>query len=217
LHFALERLESGDHEQAEQLSCQLLDHNRDDIDALLILGLAVGMRGEAAAAAPILNRVAGVHRSHAHPCADLARMLAAQGKAEGIVPQYRACLALTPDDRRLRYGLAECLREGGDGEEAVAILAPALLADADRTEAHEQMGLALAECGRFAEAAEHFREAIARNPAHAGFWANLGMMLKVEGQFDASLEAYEEALARARQSSDQGQSCSGASPRGALY
>jgi hypothetical protein len=59
------------------------------------------------------------------------------------------------------------------------------------------MGLALAECGRFSEAAGHFREAIACDPAPAGFWANLGMMLKVEGQFDAALDAYDEALARA--------------------
>jgi hypothetical protein len=124
-------------------------------------------------------------------------MLAAQGKAGSILPQYRACLALTPDDRRLRYGLAECLRESGDGEAAVSILAPILLAGAVGAEAHEQMGMALAECGRFAEAAEHFRAAITCDPEPAGFWANLGMMLKVEGQFDAALEAYDEALARA--------------------
>ncbi len=31
----------------------------------------------------------------------------------------------------------------------------------------------------------------------AVFWANLGMMLKIDGQFDAALDAYDEALARA--------------------
>jgi hypothetical protein len=59
------------------------------------------------------------------------------------------------------------------------------------------MGLALAEAGRFAEAAEQFRTAIACDPAPAAFWANLGMMLKVEAQFDASLAAYDAALERA--------------------
>jgi Flp pilus assembly protein TadD len=59
------------------------------------------------------------------------------------------------------------------------------------------MGQALAEAGRFAEAADSFRKAIAYDPEPAAFWANLGMMLKVEGQPDAALAAYGEALARA--------------------
>ena len=68
------------------------------------------------------------------------------------------------------------------------------------------MGLALAEAGRFAEAAERFRQATVCDPTQAVFWANLGMMLKVEGQFDASLDAYDAALARAPDNrTDQGE------------
>ena len=120
-----------------------------------------------------------------------------QGKAPLVEPQYRACLALTPDDARLRYGLAEFLREHGDGEAAVALLEPLLVAHPDSAEAHDQTGMALADVGRFTEAAEHFRVAIAHDPAQAVFWANLGMMLKIDGQFDAALQAYDQALARA--------------------
>ena len=58
------------------------------------------------------------------------------------------------------------------------------------------MGLALAEAGEFSRAAGHFRRAIAIDPEPAGFWANLGMMLKIEGRFDEALAAYGEALAR---------------------
>ena len=197
LQEALTLLESGQNRQVERICRQLLNRDRGDIEALLFLGLAVGARGEAEAAAPILNRVARARGLNAHPCSDLARMLSAQDKAPLVEPQYRACLALTPDDARLRYGLAGFLREYGDGEAAVAVLEPLLAAHPDSAEAHDQTGLALAEAGRFAEAAEHFRAAVARDPAQAVFWANLGMMLKIDGQFDAALNAYDQALARA--------------------
>ena len=197
LQEALTLLEGGQNRQVERICRQLLNRDRGDIEALLFLGLAVGARGEADAAAPILNRVARARGLNAHPCSDLARMLSAQDKAPLVEPQYRACLALTPDDARLRYGLAGFLREHGYGEAAVAVLEPLLAAHPDSAEAHDQTGMALAEAGRFAEAAEHFRAAIARDPAQAVFWANLGMMLKIDGQFDAALDAYDEALARA--------------------
>jgi Flp pilus assembly protein TadD len=197
LQEALTLLESGRNRQVERICRKLLDRDRGDIEALLFLGLAVGARGDAEAAAPILNRVARARSLNAHPCSDVARMLAAQGKASLIEPQYRACLALMPDDARLRYGLAGFLREHCDGEAAVALLEPILSAHPDSAEAHDQTGMALAEAGRFTEAAKQFREAIAHDPAPAAFWANLGMMLKTDGQFDAALDAYHEALARA--------------------
>jgi tetratricopeptide (TPR) repeat protein len=197
LRDALNLLENAQPEQAGQICRRLISQNRADTEALLLLGLAVGMQGQPVAAAPLLNRVANRRHGHAHPCGDLARMLVAQGKATLVEPQYRACLKLTPDDLRLRYGLSEFLRECGDCEAAIELLAPVLLTHPDDAEAHDLMGMALAEAGRFAEAAERFREATVCDPTQAVFWANLGMMLKVEGQFDASLNAYDAALARA--------------------
>jgi Flp pilus assembly protein TadD len=197
LRDALNLLENTQPEQAVQVCRRLISENRADTEALLLLGLSVGMQGHAAAAAPLLNRVARTRRGYAHPCGDLARMLVAQDKAALIEPQYRACLKLTPDDLRLRYGLSEFLREHGDCEAAIALLEPVLLRHPDDAEALDQMGLALAEAGRFAEAAGMFRQATVCDPTQAVFWANLGMMLKVEGQFDASLDAYDAALARA--------------------
>jgi Flp pilus assembly protein TadD len=197
LNAALVLLENGQHGQSARICRRLVQHNRDDIEALLVLGLALGMQGRAAAAAPLLNRVARARHRFAHPCSDLARMLLAQCNVPLVAPQYRACLSLTPDDLRLRYALARFLRETGEAVEAVSLLDPVLRAHPDSAEAHDQMGLAFAEAGRFADAKGQFRQAIVCDPAPAAFWANLGMMLKIEGQLDAALDAYDSALARA--------------------
>jgi Flp pilus assembly protein TadD len=135
LQEALTLLESGRNRQAERICRQLLDRDGSDIEALLLLGLAAGARGKTDVAAPILNRVARARGSNAHPCGDLARILIAQGKTPLVEPQYRACLALTPDDARLRYGLAEFLRDRGDGEASVAVLEPLLSVQPDSAEA----------------------------------------------------------------------------------
>jgi Flp pilus assembly protein TadD len=197
LNDALTLLEDGQYGQAERICRTLVEQDCHDIEPLLLLGLSVGMQGHTDLAASMLNRVALARHGFAHPCSDLARMLLARGNVACVGPQYRACLALTPDDLRLRYAYAGFLRETGEAIEAVTVLNPVLSAHPDSAEAHDQMGLALAEAGRFPEAAEQFHQAIARDPAQAVFRANLGMMLKIEGQFDAALDAYDAALARA--------------------
>jgi Flp pilus assembly protein TadD len=196
LRAALAALEGGEPGRAESVCRSLLAQDPADIEALLMLGLALGLRGETQAAAPVLNEVASARRSHAHPCRDLAQMLLTQGKTEHVAAQYRACLALTPDDPRLCFAFAEFVRERGEADEAIAVLEPLMRTDPVSAELHNEFGLALAEDGRFAEAAAHFRDALTLDPAPAAFWANLGMMLKVEGQFEAALDAYREALTR---------------------
>ena len=58
-------------------------------------------------------------------------------------------------------------------------------------------GMALAETGRFKDAARCFDSAARLDPSVAGSWANLGMMFKIEGRFDDALAAYDRAIARA--------------------
>ena len=62
LRDALNLLENAQPEQAAQICRRLISQNRADTEALLLLGLAVGMQGHAAAAAPLLNRVAHTRR-----------------------------------------------------------------------------------------------------------------------------------------------------------
>lgn len=50
--------------------------------------------------------------------------------------------------------------------------------------------------GRQREAIETYREILGRQPELSDYWFDLGYMLRREGEFDAALEAYGEALRR---------------------
>lgn len=197
LRRALAHLEGGNETEAECICRRLALDDNSDLEALLLLGLATGMRGDVHTAAAVLDRVARQRTEKAHPCSDLAALLIRGGKGDLIAPLYRECLRLAPDDLRLHYSFAAFLRENGDADAAVDLLGAVVRKLPANAEAHDQMGLALAEAGRFGEAVEQFRHAIACDPRPAAFWANLGMILKIESQFDAALHACDEALARA--------------------
>lgn len=53
---------------------------------------------------------------------------------------------------------------------------------------------ALRDDGKFAEAAEAYRDALKVNPKHAGAWGQLGNMLKDSRQYSEAQIAYETAL-----------------------
>jgi tetratricopeptide (TPR) repeat protein len=164
-----------------------------DLDALLLLGLAVAARGHTQRAAAILDRVARERPHGTHPCSELPRALPRFSRNQ-IGAQYQACLRLAPEDLRLRLAFASFLQDGHEVEAAIDLLLAGLPLHRHSGTLRHAIGVALAEQGRHAEAIRHFREAVAEIPSQAASWANLGMLLKIEGAFDRSLEAYDRAV-----------------------
>ncbi len=69
--------------------------------------------GDVAGAAPILARVAAARPEHAHPLADLARLLDGRGRGAAAEAHFRAGLALAPEEVRLRLAFGEYLLARG--------------------------------------------------------------------------------------------------------
>jgi hypothetical protein len=93
---------------------------------------------------------------------------------------------------RLRRLFAAFLLDRGAAVEAEGVLRGALGSAAG----HHAMGMALTEQAKFRDAIGHFREAAALDPVPSMAWANLGMVLKIEGRHEEALAAYDEAIAR---------------------
>src|ERR1700739_745463 len=117
----LDRLGPAQWQQTEEACTRILAKDSVDVEALLLLGLAVAARGQTQRAAAILDRVARERPNDAHPCGDLTTLLPRFSRSQAAA-QYRACLRLAPEDLRLRQAFAVFLLEGGEPEEAVALL-----------------------------------------------------------------------------------------------
>ncbi|MBN8904033.1 MAG: hypothetical protein BGO51_01805 [Rhodospirillales bacterium 69-11] len=169
----------------------LLTQESDDPDALLVLGLTIAAMGQPERAAPVLDRVARARPDAAHPCRDLAAMRPAVPRRM-VAEQYRACLALAPNNHALRRDFARFLLDHDQPVEALAVLR-----DADEgAETCNLSGIALAELGRFRDAIGAFEESVTLDPTPPIGWSNLGLMLKIEGRTEEALAAYDEAIAR---------------------
>jgi Flp pilus assembly protein TadD len=175
-----------------EAACRPLACDLGDVEALLLLGLAVAAQGQTARAAPVLDHVARNRPNAVHPCKELAQ-LSPPLPRERVAAQFRACLRLSPGDTRLRRAYAEFLLDQREPKEAATILWDAL----DTAAGQHLMGLAQAEQGCFREAIHCFRAAVTLDPGPAMGWSNLGMMLKIEGQFDDAITAHDGAVQRA--------------------
>jgi tetratricopeptide (TPR) repeat protein len=178
--------------RAEEEALAILAEHPESQAAALLRGLSVAAMGEVRRAVPLLMEIALANPAATHPCTEFARLRPPFPR--GLVGRlFQACLALAPNDARLRLAYAEFLIDTDQAARAETMLADA----PDSTAAHHLRGLALGEQGRFDEAAAAFRQAVALNPDAAASWSNLGMMLKIEGRFPEAFAAHDRAVALA--------------------
>ncbi|MBV9756877.1 MAG: tetratricopeptide repeat protein, partial [Alphaproteobacteria bacterium] len=194
LNAAVEHLHGGRFAESANLAQQLIAESPRDMDALMVLGLALGGLGELDRAALLLTRVARERPNYAHPCADLADLLRRQDRLAEAYAQFRAACALEASDLRLAYTHAEFLLETGRAAEALGELERALRLRPAFPTARRLWAIALAECGRLDEALLHLRRAVAAEPLNPEAHANLAIALGNSGQFEAALAAFSAAL-----------------------
>jgi tetratricopeptide (TPR) repeat protein len=191
---AFAALDAADAETAFSLAAPWLARDEADIEAALATGLALGIRGEAADAAPLLQRVARARPGFAHPGADFARLCRDPARVAAL---FAACAALAETDTGLAYAQADFLLDQGDATGAIAAIRRGLSAAPEFAPGHNMLGMALLEAGDAAAAIAAFRRAAALTPDEGAVWTNLGMALKVEGRFEEAVAAHDRAVALA--------------------
>ncbi len=194
LRAAFEHLQAGRFAETADLAQRLIATQPRDVEALLLLGLALGGQGEIERAVLLLTKVGRERPNHAHPCHDLADMLRRLERLPDAYAQFRAARDLEPSDVRLAYAHAEFLLETGRPSEALEEIAVALELRPGFPSARRLWAIALAESGRMAEALAYFRRAVAAEPLSREARANLAVALVNSGAFEAGLAAYNEAL-----------------------
>jgi len=134
-------------------------------------------------------------RPHSYfaPCA-LGNALAASGRTEEAIQQYRRSLQLKPDYPAAYRNLSSLLVSMGRVDEAIQQYEQALRLRPNDGKAHNNLGLALAGLGRSAEAIDHYQKALLLKPDYAEAQYNLAGALATVGRTKEAIEHYNQFL-----------------------
>ena len=108
----------------------------------------------------------------------LGAALAAKGRLEDAIAEFREAVQLSPDHGETRYRLATILLESGKYEEAADEFRAALRLMPNSAEAYNNFGVALASQGRLDEAIDQFQRALALAPGFPDARRNLSDALQ---------------------------------------
>jgi tetratricopeptide (TPR) repeat protein len=122
---------------------------------------------------------------------ELAALSALQGGDQArAVPLLERQLVLAPNNRAARFNLATALAGLGRHDQALALAT----AYSGQPKLARLAGYLLQQAGRHGGAIEAYRAALSEFPDDWGSWNNLGNCLSADGQTDAAIAAFEQAI-----------------------
>lgn len=185
--------QAGDLTAAAELYQQALAEDRDNVDALHMLGLIHHQRRDHARAIELIVRAVALQPNVPAFHANLSEVYRGLGQYDRAIGCCRAALRLWPDypEALSNYGLAlqgkGCPAEAADKLRRALELQPAFAA------AHNNLGVVLRELGEFDEALQHFRKSVELDPNYAPAQTNLGQSLLDRGLPAEALPHCEKA------------------------
>ncbi len=205
---------AGDPETSRALFEQVLERDPEHLGARVWLAETDWEAGRTAAAIEHFDAALARDPRCVRALAGRARATLAEGRPGAAVEIYKAALRLQPKAASLRYSLGVAYRQLGDLEQAAAELAqvpednrehaPLLLDDPWMNElealrqgvnAEQALGRRALDAGRYDQAAEHFRRAVAADPETIEARINLALALDLGGRLAAAEAAAADAVA----------------------
>ncbi len=127
---------------------------------------------------------------------DAGLKLAAEGKYEEAIVEYKKALEKDPEQAYIQANLADSLAKVGKNDDALAAYQKALSLKPDDAALYTNCGVLLGKMGKLAESQEMFKKAAAVNPgAAAQNFYNLGATLVNSGDAAGAAEAFKQAIA----------------------
>ncbi|MGA2864074.1 MAG: tetratricopeptide repeat protein [Verrucomicrobiota bacterium] len=120
-------------------------------------------------------------------------LAAAPSPPKDLVPEYRAALALAPEDWVLRANFGRLLEAAGDASAAAAQWQEVARLLPHEPDAWFQLGNLEHSAGRYAQAARLFQEALNRKPNCAEALNGLGLVLAAQGKSSEAIRQFQAA------------------------
>jgi TolB-like protein/tetratricopeptide (TPR) repeat protein/DNA-binding winged helix-turn-helix (wHTH) protein len=188
---------SGRDEQAAAIYRKAIARNPGDADAYI--GLAESYAGQRliAAAETAYRRAIDAEPDYRDSETAYANFLLLQGRAAASIPHYRRVTELAPESAPAFSNLGAALEMSGDLEAAARAFEKSLELE-PTSSAYSNSGTVYYFQGRFADAAQMFRNASALAGADHRLWGNLADALyQIHAERDSATRAYRHAIALA--------------------
>jgi protein O-GlcNAc transferase len=187
--------QAGDLARAEFLYKQVLQADKKQFDALHMLGVIEGQRGNFAAGLARIEEALRSRPKSVEALVNLGRMQGELGKYDAAAATYQRVLALDPRSVLAHNNLSIVLRRQRHHDEAIAHCDAALKLAPNYADAWNNRGNALFDLGRFDEALADYDRSIALQANNADAHLGRGNALYELDRYDAALAAYDRALA----------------------
>jgi tetratricopeptide (TPR) repeat protein len=194
LAAAIEMHQAGHLGSAALLYQRVLAQERENPDALHLLGVLSHQQGDHARAVDLIGRAVALRPDDPAFHANLAEAYRALGQFERAADCCRIALGLQPDFPEAICNLGLALRGLGRHAEAGEHFRHALRLRPNFASAHNDLGTCLRELRGFDEALSHFRRAVELDPTFALAQSNLGQFLLDRGQAEEALPHCQEAV-----------------------
>jgi protein O-GlcNAc transferase len=200
LEMALRRYRAGEWRQAEQLCGQVLETDREQVDALNILAAIAGQTGRHDEAIRYLRTVLQLQPESAdahNNLANVLRIINAQAEPRQLdeaIAHYREAARLRPDLFEACNNLGNALSTQGQLSDAEVHLRRALTLQPNNAHVHCNLGIVLWKQRRLDEAAACYERALELQPGNADAHVNLGNVLNDCGRIDDALASLRAAL-----------------------
>jgi len=194
LQKAAAHLQAGNLAGAEALAQQILDFNPHFAEALHLLGLAAGQRGDYDRASQFISTAIKDNPQNPIYYCSLALALRKGGQLEKALAAYEQAIQVKPDYAEAHYNRGSVLRDLGRLEAAVAAYRQTIQLQPNIAQVHVDLGYALMELGRPRMALSAYEQAIKLKPDYAEAHYNRGVILAGLGRPKMALAAYEQAI-----------------------
>lgn len=165
----------------------VLEKEKDNYDALALLGTLENQRGNYASSIDILKRALSINGTNPVTHNNLGESYRLSRQYAKALESYEKALELKPDYHVLHNNIGICLTELGRKADAIESFKKAVAAIPDFTHAHYNLGSNLASLGKYAEALEPLKKAAELDPglgqAHGALgWALLELNRNAEAE-----------------------------------
>jgi tetratricopeptide (TPR) repeat protein len=194
INLGLQHHQAGNLAEAESVYRQILSQQPNLPDALHLLGIAAGQRGQRQASLELISRAAAQQPVRADFCGSLGRALAELGRTEEAAGAYRRAISLDAKAAHAYAGLGTVLARQGKGQAALECLRQAIQLEPNCADFHAVLGNILSGLGRVDDAIGFFDLAVRLDHCQAEYHSNLGNVYLRQGKLDLAITWFGHAV-----------------------